>query len=161
MQLCRRQLCSPDPVLKDFVIRVGSSLKWNENELCRRYGDGIWGGTTEEVACDRQVYGRYVSIHSGKQLAICEAAVHGFIGGEHGNRPVAQIPQCTSLISHNAPFCNRNLHVCAFLLQNGALWDMCLMHFVVCVMGLLEKYIPKLYTLLNFCWALVVCYRVK
>ena len=25
--------------------------------------------------------------------------------------PVARIPQCTSLVSHNAPFCNRNVHV--------------------------------------------------
>ena len=37
------------------------------------------------------------------------------------NRPVAQTLQCTSLISHNAPLCNRNVHT--FLLQNGALWD--------------------------------------
>ena len=27
------------------------------------------------------------------------------------NRPVAQIPHCTSPISHNAPFCNRNVHI--------------------------------------------------
>ena len=27
--------------------------------------------------------------------------------------PVAQIPRCTNLISHNAPFCNRNVHMCA------------------------------------------------
>ena len=33
-------------------------------------------------------------------------------------RPIAQITQCTSLISHNVPFCNRNVHVCTFLLQN-------------------------------------------
>ena len=30
-------------------------------------------------------------------------------------RPVAQIPQCTLPISHNAPFCNRNVHTCAHL----------------------------------------------
>ena len=29
------------------------------------------------------------------------------------NRPVAQIPQCTRPISHDAPFCNRNVHTCA------------------------------------------------
>ena len=28
-------------------------------------------------------------------------------------RSVAQIPQYTSPISHNAPFCNRNVHMCA------------------------------------------------
>ena len=50
---------------------------------------------------------------------------------------VAQILQCTSPISHNAPFCNRNVHMCTFLLQNGALWDICLMHCKSCEMGLL------------------------
>ena len=54
------------------------------------------------------------------------------------NRPVAQIPQCTTAISHNAPFCNRNVHVCAhFCYKNGALWDICVMHCVICEMGLL------------------------
>ena len=27
------------------------------------------------------------------------------------NRPVAQIPQCTNPISHNAPFCTINVHI--------------------------------------------------
>ena len=27
------------------------------------------------------------------------------------NRPISQIPQCTSPISHNASFCNRNVHI--------------------------------------------------
>ena len=31
------------------------------------------------------------------------------------NRPVAYIPQRASPISHNAPFCNRNVHTCAHL----------------------------------------------
>ena len=53
------------------------------------------------------------------------------------NRPVAQIPQCASPIFHNAPLCNRNVHMCTFLLQNGALWDICLMHCRSCEMGLL------------------------
>ena len=52
-------------------------------------------------------------------------------------RPVQQIPQCTSPMSHNAPFCNRNVHVCTFLLQNGALWDIYLMHCGICETGLL------------------------
>ena len=46
--------------------------------------------------------------------------------------PVAQSPHCTSLISHNAPLCNRNVHVCTFLLQSGALWEICLMHHGIC-----------------------------
>ena len=32
-------------------------------------------------------------------------------------------PIVRSPISHNAPFCDRNVHMCAHLLQNGALWD--------------------------------------
>ena len=69
------------------------------------------------------------------------------------NRPFAQIPQCTSSISHNAPFCNRNVHMCAhflctFLLQNGALCDNCMMHYGICKMGLLKidlRYCSMLY----------------
>ena len=49
--------------------------------------------------------------------------------------------------SHNAPVpyptmqhFNRNVHVCTFLLQNGALWDICLIHFWVNEVGLLQQY---------------------
>ena len=31
----------------------------------------------------------------------------------HNNRPISQISQCTSPMSHNAPFCNTNMHTCA------------------------------------------------
>ena len=42
--------------------------------------------------------------------------------------------------SHNAPFCDRNVHMCALsvLLQNDALWDIYLMHCGICEMGLLR-----------------------
>ena len=49
------------------------------------------------------------------------------------NWPNLQIPPCTSSISINALFCNRNVHVCTFLLQTGALWDICW-----CIVGLLR-----------------------
>ena len=29
------------------------------------------------------------------------------------NRPISQIPQCTCTLSHNALFCNRNVHICS------------------------------------------------
>ena len=45
---------------------------------------------------------------------------------------VAQIPQCTSPSSHNAPLWNRNVHVCTFLLQSGALWEF------ACIVGFLR-----------------------
>ena len=48
------------------------------------------------------------------------------------NWPNSQIPQCICPISHNAPFCNRNV-------QNGALWDICQ---ILCEMGLFYWYGP-------------------
>ena len=50
---------------------------------------------------------------------------------------ISLIPQCISQISHNAPFCNRNVHTCTFLLQNGALWVLRLVHYGVCATSLL------------------------
>ena len=41
------------------------------------------------------------------------------------NRPISQIRQCIKKISHNAPCCNKNVHI---LLQNGASWNMGLAH---------------------------------
>ena len=49
---------------------------------------------------------------------------------------LAQIPQCTNSMSHNTPFCNRNINVFTILLQNGALCDiLCIMGLVICVQG--------------------------
>ena len=56
-------------------------------------------------------------------------------------RPISQIPQCMRQMSHNAPFCNRNVHTCTFLLQNDALWDMGLLHCGIwdwCIMGFVK-----------------------
>ena len=36
----------------------------------------------------------------------------------------------------NAPFCDNSVHMHTFLLQIGALWDIKLVHFVICEMGL-------------------------
>ena len=47
-------------------------------------------------------------------------------------RPISRIPQSIRKISHNAPFCNRNVHTCTFLLQQGAFWDMGLVHSGIC-----------------------------
>ena len=44
------------------------------------------------------------------------------------NRPIAQIPQCTKPISHNALFCNKNM------LENDPLWVIGLMHCGICEM---------------------------
>ena len=43
---------------------------------------------------------------------------------------MSQILQCIRQISHNAPFCNRNVHIsvtkrCIVGYRTGALWDLC------------------------------------
>ena len=49
----------------------------------------------------------------------------------------SQIPQCTSPTYHNAQFLQQKCaHVCIFLLQNGALWDICRMRCAFCEMSL-------------------------
>ena len=59
------------------------------------------------------------------------------------NRPVSQVPKCTCPISHSSPFCNRN--VCTFLLQNGELWDICVMRegFLAATKQLYKWYFPS------------------
>ena len=51
------------------------------------------------------------------------------------NTTISQIPQCISPISYNALSYNRNVHMCTFLLQDGALWDICVMLCEICEMG--------------------------
>ena len=40
-------------------------------------------------------------------------------------------PTIHQFLYHNAPFCNRNVHTCTFLLQYDVLWDICRMHCVI------------------------------
>ena len=47
------------------------------------------------------------------------------------NRPVAEIPQCTSPISHYASCCNRNAHMCAHLCYKTVHCGIC----VQCIVG--------------------------
>ena len=47
-----------------------------------------------------------------------------------------QISQCIRQLSHNAPFCNRNVNASSLLLQNSALWDMGLVHCSICATDL-------------------------
>ena len=71
------------------------------------------------------------------------------------NRHVAQIPQCTSFVSHNAPFCNRNVHIsvtkwCIVGYLSTALWDLW-------DMGLfLQTGFNILYILCSFCLHIIV-----
>ena len=61
-------------------------------------------------------------------------------------KPVAQSPQCTNPISHNASFCT-----------NSAMWDICLMHCRIHEMGLLNiKY--RFYLKICTYVALLLCF---
>ena len=42
------------------------------------------------------------------------------------NRPISQVPQCIDQISHNAPFCNINVHTksCIVWCGTSVLWDL-------------------------------------
>ena len=54
-------------------------------------------------------------------------------------RPIAPIPQCTSPISHNALFCNRNVHLCAHFCYKFLHCGMFrLLHYGICEMGPIE-----------------------
>ena len=59
----------------------------------------------------------------------------GFNNWNPGNCPVAEIPQRTSPTSHNTPFCSRMCYACIFMLHNGALGDICLMHWEIFEIG--------------------------
>ena len=55
------------------------------------------------------------------------------VTGSYWNRPISQIPQCTSPISHNASFCNRNVHTCAhfcYKMVHCGIFDWCIVGFV-------------------------------
>ena len=51
------------------------------------------------------------------------------------DRPIAQIPHCTSPIPHKCTIQNINVHISVL---NGALRDMEQMHCVTCEIGLLQ-----------------------
>ena len=51
----------------------------------------------------------------------------------HVDRPISQIPECIRQISHNAPFCNRNVHTCAhfcYKMLHCGIWHRCILGFV-------------------------------
>ena len=72
----------------------------------------------------------------------------------HLNNSISQIPLCIRQISHNAPLCNRNVHVCTFLLQKGALWDMGPVHHGICEIGL---FIAKYHTAVKHYYHIIWC----
>ena len=74
------------------------------------------------------------------------------------NWPVAEIQPCINPPSHNAPFWTETctcMHI--FLSQNGALWDICLVHWGIRAMGLLTVF----YTRPSSVWVKLHVYRCK
>ena len=61
---------------------------------------------------------------------------------QHMYRPISQTPLCISPIFHNAPFCNRNVHISVFKI---ALWDTGLVHCGICATGLLQSRITLIF----------------
>ena len=68
-------------------------------------------------------------------LMFSQLGTHCIRGSQDHNIPATQISQCTSSLSHNAPFYNRNVH----MFQNGAVWEFCLVHCGIHEMGLLKS----------------------
>ena len=59
----------------------------------------------------------------------CPLSVQTLCMFYHCKSPISQIPQCASPISHNASFCNRNVHIsvtkwCIVGYRTGAPWDL-------------------------------------
>ena len=74
-------------------------------------------------------------------------------------RRISQIPRCKH-ISHNAPFCNRNVHTCTFLvflIQNCALWDMGMVCCWICATRLIVRRHMKRHQMETFSALLAIC----
>ena len=69
---------------------------------------------------------------TGLWLGILPVTV-GFPSQGATNRPISQIPQCIRQISHNAPFCNINVHTCAYFcykMLHCGIWHRCILGFL-------------------------------
>ena len=72
-------------------------------------------------------------IVTGDHLVVLAADNFNTLRPEQNNRLILQIPQCIRQITHNAAFCNRNVHTCAhfcYKMLHCGIWDWCIMVFV-------------------------------
>ena len=105
-----------------FVIRLFLAAqvfnKRPPTSLIARFMGPTWGTS----GADRTQVGPCWPHVSPMNFAIWEGLIwpiYPYILGNIFNKKtpslklVAQIPRCASPISHNAPFCNRNVHMCA------------------------------------------------
>ena len=78
----------------------------------------------------------YLSIRLSVCCLCCLTCLSVCMGDVLSNRHITQIPQCTSLLFHNAPLCNRNVHMCAHFCYKMVHCRICMMHCGICEMGL-------------------------
>ena len=121
------------PKLILYFLAVLSHLKWDENVcisffLLSDYCINTWLG--------------WNSVKLKNFICGCGCIEHSYV-----ETITIIIPQCiqyTCCAKSTMPqsytpqytICNRNVHVCTFLLQNGVLWDIGLVHSVICEMCL-------------------------
>ena len=72
-----------------------------------------------------------IPIKRYKMLSWVSYFYNGNPSNENYGISIAQISKCTSPISHNAPFCNRNVHMCAHFCYKIVHYGI----FVQCIVG--------------------------
>ena len=115
------------------------------NQRCPRY---LWPYGFIKLQCVKRVISKwFVSLSisyemflDGDQRCHTTSLVHRVLINYTDAKRTSGLPVYIATtshewpVSHNALFCNRN--VCTFLLQNGALWDICFIRCGICDIGL-------------------------
>ena len=125
--------CRDTIVMLSFSIRGPKSIRNDTGERCvyvtttRMFGPPITNPDTNRLN-EAKV------CHSGMPhwqplLGILSWSSHSL----QLNRPISQIPECIRQISHNATFCNRNVHTCEHFCHKMlycGIWHRCILGFV-------------------------------
>ena len=141
---------------------------WNADDLLRSC-DGRWWKVY-------MIIQQEICLHTDKKYGICyiniiflqnTCNIHPIAhlwGWDMGvsivswNRTLTQIPQCTSPISHNAPFCNRNVHMCAhfcYKTVHCGIFVWCIVGFVRCLFRGIFNLCSGSFIVLNQIWCIL------
>ena len=113
-----------------MTLRFGVLLVWNGEQISFSY---LSADLSLALFQYKDCFSRYENFHYKYMYKTVSYLYNGnpYAGKISSiytcNKPISQIPQCIRQISHNAPSCNRNVHT--FLLQNGTLWYVGLVHY--------------------------------
>ena len=135
IQRCKPMICIGNVVDASIIL----NMKWNFN--------WIWSGDHVDrnnmcsgpIIASAALCWSGVSLVQDRLLNSHNQADTGLSVGYEAWPLISQIPQCTCLISHNAPHWNRNEHIsvpmwCIVGYGTGALWDLGhwlnILHFV-------------------------------